>query len=339
MNKKALIVIASIIIAGILVAAYIFVIGPLEANTGGPEMNLKKDSTDIASGDTVDLGAVTRGFTCDFTFTIENTGTGPLNLSNTPTHVTISGAGYSLKDDTSIFIIPTSGSTTFNISFSMFISGWYQGSITIENNDSDENPYTFTVIIRAGYSHTIVIDGTNDFYANETFSTTTAGYTSYITWDDTNLYVGMNGTDIGSGSEKWILIYVGGSGGTTTGMTYNTQQPSLPFSALYQVRARTDSSNSGRLGWTGVSWTNYGILPSCYLANHYVEMVIPIDDIGNPTTSLQIHISIIDYGVGTEWTYAGVPNTSFSDNYDPNYYHYYDFNLNGTIAPANYTPI
>ncbi len=93
------------------------------------------------------------------------------------------------------------------------------------------------------YFHTIAIDGVNDFAANETFATTTTGHTGYLAWDDTYLYVGVDGPDVGSGfSSNWVVVYLGGPAGTTTGVTYNTQTPTLAFPAQYHVRWKTDNT-------------------------------------------------------------------------------------------------
>ena len=58
--------------------------------------------------------------------------------------------------------------------------------------------------------HTITVDGSNDFVADETFSTSSSGFYGYITWDSSNLYIGMEGDDVpwaDGGSEKVIFIY------------------------------------------------------------------------------------------------------------------------------------
>ena len=99
------------------------------------------------------------------------------------------------------------------------------------------------------YGHTIVIDGINDFTAAETFATSTAGYTLYVAWDTTYVYVGTRGSDVQSTAtmNKWWLLYLAGdaptaSTGSTGGLTYNTQTPALPFPAAWHVRWKTTAS-------------------------------------------------------------------------------------------------
>lgn len=119
-----------------------------------PEINVKGNSIDIASGDTTpstadhtDFGNVdaTSG-TLSRTFTIQNTGAGSLTLSGTP-KVSLSGSGVA---DFSVTTQPTSpvaasGSTTFTILFNPTSAGEKTVAVSITNDDSSENPYTFSV--------------------------------------------------------------------------------------------------------------------------------------------------------------------------------------------------
>ena len=62
-------------------------------------------------------------------------------------------------------------------------------------------------------SHTIAIDGTNDFTSGETFSTTSSPtFSAYVTWDADNLYIGYAGPDLATttadASTKWLFAYV-----------------------------------------------------------------------------------------------------------------------------------
>jgi len=124
-------------------------------DTAGPEIDITGLAVSIASGDTTpsvtddtDFGNidVTVG-TNPNTFTIQNTGTGPLNLTAASPYVVISGAH---AGDFTLTAIPTtpiaaSGSTTFTITFNPSALGLRTASVSIANDDSDENPYTFDI--------------------------------------------------------------------------------------------------------------------------------------------------------------------------------------------------
>ena len=123
-------------------------------NIGTPEMDLKGNDNSIVDGDTTpsntdhtDFGSVDiSSGTVDRVFTIENTGTAALNLTDTP-KLNISGANAS---DFTVTVNPNSpvtasGSTTFTVRFDPSATGTRTATISIANNDGDENPYNFDI--------------------------------------------------------------------------------------------------------------------------------------------------------------------------------------------------
>ena len=178
------------------------------------------------------------------------------------------------------------------------------------------------------------------------FATTTGSpFYGYYAWDQTYLYVGAEGTDIAGGSgasAKWLVIYIGGSPGTTLGASYGSgtpQQPTLPFDARYHVQWRMDNGDTLASEWSGTSWSflNWDFAGDVYQTGTFVELRIPLADIGSPAT-LDVHLSMLNEASGGEWTWSGVPSTSFADGVDPDYTHYYSFDLNGLGKPTSYTP-
>lgn len=117
----------------------------------GPEINVKGNSINIASGDMTpsladhtDFGGVnvTSG-TQTRTFTIENLGTTDLNIAS----ITITGAHAS---DFTILSLPSStissaSSSTLVIQFDPSAVGLRTAQVNIPSNDSDENPYVFAI--------------------------------------------------------------------------------------------------------------------------------------------------------------------------------------------------
>lgn len=138
----------------------------------GPEINIQGNGNSIASGDVTpsltdhtDFGstAVTGG-TVIRTFTIQNTGSAGLNLTGASPYVAISGTHAA---DFSVTAIPansiaTAGSTTFQVTFDPSALGLRTASISIANDDADENPYTFSIQGTGSNSNlSSVIDNTN----------------------------------------------------------------------------------------------------------------------------------------------------------------------------------
>ena len=77
------------------------------------------------------------------TFTIENTGTGTLTIGA----ISISGvnaADFSISTSPSASVA-ASGSTTFNVTFNPSATGLRTATLSIVNDDSDENPYVFNI--------------------------------------------------------------------------------------------------------------------------------------------------------------------------------------------------
>ncbi|WGD34159.1 LamG-like jellyroll fold domain-containing protein [Olleya sp. YS] len=121
----------------------------------GGEMDVNSSGTDIVDGSTTpsttnntDFGLVDLGSTVTRTYTIENTGGATLNLTAPLSpYITISGVNaldFSISTAPSNAIAAGS-STTFNIDFSPLAVGVRTATITIANDDADENPYNFTI--------------------------------------------------------------------------------------------------------------------------------------------------------------------------------------------------
>ncbi len=123
--------------------------------TPTPEINIQGNGNNIADGDTTpvvtddtDFGNVAvAGGTNANTFTIQNTGTGALNLTAASPYVSITGANAA---DFALTANPTtpiaaSGSTTFTITFDPSAAGLRTATVTITNDDSNEGTYNFDI--------------------------------------------------------------------------------------------------------------------------------------------------------------------------------------------------
>ncbi|MFK7781827.1 choice-of-anchor D domain-containing protein [Psychroserpens sp.] len=122
---------------------------------GGNEIEITGLGNTIADGDTTpsvtddtDFGSVdVAAGTNANTFTINNLGCSILNLTGSSPYVTISGTNAA---DFSVTAIPSASissgsSTTFEITFNPSATGSRTATISIVNDDSDENPYNFNI--------------------------------------------------------------------------------------------------------------------------------------------------------------------------------------------------
>jgi len=191
------------------------------------------------------------------------------------------------------------------------------------------------------YSHTIVIDGTNDFsVTDEQFATSSSGYAAYVAWDATHLYLGMEGPDLSSASsDLWVLVYLGGASGSSTGQIYNSQQPTLPFAAATHVRWRVSNDYTNALGYSG-TWSDLGwdFTGDVYLSGTFMEMRIPLADIGSPA-SLDLAMYMINEAGGSEWSWAACPASAITDGHDPDLAAYYSFVIGGITVPTDHSPL
>ena len=117
-----------------------------------PEMAVSGLNRTIADGDTspssaddTDFGLVAvSGSTNANTFTITNTGDADLNLAG----VTIGGAhatDFTLTTDAAATVTSGGGTTTFVVTFDPSVVGVRTATISIANDDADENPYNFSL--------------------------------------------------------------------------------------------------------------------------------------------------------------------------------------------------
>jgi len=124
--------------------------------TGEPEMDVSGNGNSIADGDTTpstddhtDFGSVDVSTgTVVRTFTITNSGTATLNLTDSSPYVTIGGtnaADFSVTSIPSSTVASAGGTTTFQITFDPSTTGVKTATLSIANDDSDENPYNFSV--------------------------------------------------------------------------------------------------------------------------------------------------------------------------------------------------
>ncbi|SFD36945.1 choice-of-anchor D domain-containing protein [Algibacter pectinivorans] len=155
-----------------------------------PEINVQGNAVTIVDGDTTpsitddtEFGTIANATTLDRTFTIQNTGTDVLNLTGGIPLVDISGnAAFSILTQPSANSIASGGTDlTFTVRFAPITDLTNaQATISIDNNDSDENPYTFVI---QGSSFTsgpeINVQGNSLSISDEDTTPSTADHTDY----------------------------------------------------------------------------------------------------------------------------------------------------------------
>lgn len=112
-----------------------------------PEMDLSRGASPVADGGTADqLGNVAIGMAQVFTYTISNSGGVALNLTGGATLVVVNPV-LNLAS-AQVIVQPVSsvaagGATTFSVSIVVSATGPFVLAISIDNDDSNENPYNW----------------------------------------------------------------------------------------------------------------------------------------------------------------------------------------------------
>jgi hypothetical protein len=119
-----------------------------------PEMDVQGNSVSIADGDVTPtssdhtdfLTALVTGGTVVRTFTVRNTGTADLNLTGSP-GVAVGGTHASDFTVTAqpAATVAAAGTTTFQVTFNPSATGLRSATLSIANNDTNENPYNFSI--------------------------------------------------------------------------------------------------------------------------------------------------------------------------------------------------
>ncbi len=208
----------------------------LEDAVAAPEIDITGLGITIADGDATpsttddtDYGVVDVGVPVQHTFTINNLGS--LNL--TVGSITFSGAN---PGDFSVTTAPAgtvtpSGSTTFVVTFNPSGGGIRSATMSIVNNDSDENPYDFTLQGEG------VTPAPLYTYYYENFDDDNGGWTTVTSTNDSWIW---------TNSFPTTELADGGFWRNNNFNTYNNntnivvQSPQLDFSGLQNLRLSVD---------------------------------------------------------------------------------------------------
>ncbi|MFB2970919.1 choice-of-anchor D domain-containing protein [Aerosakkonema sp. BLCC-F183] len=155
------------------------------SNTSGSEIQILDGSTNIVDGSTeaIDFGTTTVGQTLTKTFTIKNIGPNDtLNLSNWSL-----SDGFSLVGITPGIVAPGS-QATFTINVDTAKAENLEGSISIDTNDSNENPFNFdlTATVNSSSSEVQILgsDGSDTIQGNDggVDRISPGGGADFLTW-------------------------------------------------------------------------------------------------------------------------------------------------------------
>jgi hypothetical protein len=96
----------------------------------------------VTKGSTINLGTLLPNSALNRTFTVTNTGTATLSITN-PTSF-LSGAGFSIYSSAPNSLSAGSNGI-FTLRFQAASAGSYSGTVSLSSNDPDDNPFTFNL--------------------------------------------------------------------------------------------------------------------------------------------------------------------------------------------------
>lgn len=123
---------------------------PASCNSSEPEIQITGNGIEIVNGDiTPDIADDTNfgnvevaGGSTAHTFTINNTGGADLTIDSLSSD---NNTEFAISGITTPIVVSGGGSMTFVVTFDPTVLGTRTATITVENDDADEDPYTFTV--------------------------------------------------------------------------------------------------------------------------------------------------------------------------------------------------
>lgn len=283
-----------------------------------PEIDVKGNGISIADGDNspsladgTDFGS----FPSSHTFTIDNLGSSDLTLSGTP-FVQITGANPSDFIVTSQPSSPVgaSGSTSFTIFAGASAPGTRTATVSIANDDSDENPYTFDIQI-LGLSVLTVTPATTPTAADNDYTRINNAVQASFSGQTIKLLGTFNWTEANAAA-SWAL----GSDGLTGGANSDDDYGITPPAGLNNVTFTADNLGDGSIQGPGD------------LAGVNLEGVFSFFRGQNQNWTIS-NIRFLDFDLSIGM--FAIATTDFNNTNISNNYIRMARDLNATVAPAD----
>ncbi|MCU0879889.1 MAG: choice-of-anchor D domain-containing protein [Pirellulaceae bacterium] len=149
--------------------------GTVPAAAASPEIGISVSGANVADGGTVNFGSTTVGTTVSRTFTVTNSGSATLNLTNlNPAAIP---AGFTLTSNLGSTSLAAGASTTFTIRYDASQPGAAGGTFSLLSNDSDEGSFEITLSATATTPEITLRLGTDNITDGQTinFGSATVG--------------------------------------------------------------------------------------------------------------------------------------------------------------------
>jgi hypothetical protein len=268
------------------------------AANDGPEINIKQGAVDYLTGSTYTFAAQNVKTTSSvITFTVQNTGTTNLSLSGSPV-VSISGtnaAEFIVNQSSTSSTVAAGGSTSYSVSFAPSGFGSKTASISIQNNDSNENPYIINLLGSAvilAPTVSSITPASGQIGTTVTISGTNLINTTGVTFNGTNASFtidndGQITTTVPAGATSGVLAIIN--------PTAQVNGPSFTVISQPAPAIGGFTPTSGPIGETvvitgtdfnGATSVKFNAMPAAYTVNSNTQITatVPASAITGPIT-------------------------------------------------------
>ncbi len=196
-----------------------------------PEINVQGNSVSITDGDVTpsltddtNFGSTTTLTNIVKTFTIQNTGTANLTVSNVALST---GSVFAIGGITLPATISAGSSTTFTVTFNSASAGTFNDVVTITNNDSNESSYDFTLTAEA----TAPVVNCGDLFFSE-----------YLEGTSSNKYVEIYNPTASSINLTAYEIVIYANGSTTATSTISLSGTIAPYGTYVVANSASNAT-------------------------------------------------------------------------------------------------
>ncbi len=228
-----------------------------------PEVTVEGNGTGIADGDTTpgaadgtDFGSVLQGGTpVSKSFTVRNDGTANLTLSGL-----LVPAGFTLTEPLAASLTPGT-SDTFTVRLDTATAGTKSGQVSFTTNDSDENPFNFSLTgtVTVSTSVTVSFQDGVDGYAGTIDTTIKGDYPTSTTGASAATVEAKDDPDRGS-LVRWELpsIPMGSIVQSASITVWVTNRTTGTYDIYELLRSWTEESATWNQYATGAAWATAG---------------------------------------------------------------------------------
>jgi hypothetical protein len=313
------------------------------ATTTG-EVKVTQATSEVLDGGAWDFGTTNAGTPVNVTYTVTNTGTTTLSLTNP----TITGSGFTVGNFGSTSLA-AGATTTFTVTFNPTLNGTNNATLSFGNNDCDENTFDINLTGNGigvsaassfSMSNSSICAGQTVTYTNTSLPATTYAWNfgAGATPATANT-VGPHTVTYATGGSKTITLTTDGTNNSTQTVTVNAL-PTVTTNANQTVCQGTNVTLTGA-GANSYTWDNGISNNVAFAANATTTYTVTGTDNNGCTATAQTTLTVNPgptVNAGTDVSIcAGQPTSLTASGNASSYTWNNGATQGGSVSPANTT--